>query len=1678
MNAITKGYEDVPMSRRRAQLLAEYADKLADMLENAPDDRDLAEWVQSKIDRAAAAIQSAYHYLDQEEDENDELEKAAGHKYTHRKRVGTDKRGRARYRYYYQEHHGGGITSAKFEAGSSFKLTYKGRRGHFHIQSVEGDMVTITHDGRPGMQPVSIHRDELRALLKKQHGKALEAHVEKRRREVEALDRDRSRKRSGLGLALHRLRQAADKAGISLPEQYQRQPKKTRAKVAETAREVETPRDQLTSTAQQIIEEVNQEHEERHEEHQEITRFELGEHTHTKTGQKLFTAKQKERTDRDEYFRRVEIAKKYRGRYERRYVKGFVFRTAEDARAFALEIEGVAQAPEASAETVTPHEDHPSADNFETMPEVESAPRSKTEFREKIEELKRLEYEQQTFTGELYRPQGLTKEQEKDILDKMQAKIAKKRDELTEGFIRPQSSEELETRLKSFLPTLKGLDYNRIDGYRLYVDGEHRASLRTRIKDLVGIGLNISPAHQKNYGLNVAGTFKDLVRLLFALENEAQAKDTPQPEQPTTPREQLTETAREARLNVKQIRAREAIKRARGAQTRIKASNRADKLTATGRRARASINADKLLIEAIERIMDQDYREMERPLPSDINQRTPQQDNFAKLRGALNNLKSSQTLTRGSWTDDHESLKKKRIKARSEIEDALKDLETRSQEELQTQIQVNIEDLPPKGQRTAEDAKRFFGEPRKNEAIKRVTYERDGHIVTGPASGRGKGKFRYDLSLPRERFRNEPLLATAQSSNEIGTYDTLDEALTAAINQYEPSDQIIDRMIESAKEDRERTARRMGATTQPTRTAHTIVLDRLIEAKRSGNEAQEAQVNEQLRPQLLNLLEKLEQGTLDDGERQALLTKYQELETLTTGAGKELAQEIVSRLRGADNFETMPETDTQPAPDPSPARAQLAETVREISEPKSPLNIDQANAQDTLTENRTRAPESKAADKALIESARELAKTSERGEEIKSALVDLMNAQQLKRYKRATGDMSARAEDMIEKRREARERLRAATSGEVINNFETMPETEAQPKKRTGPDISRYKRALSLAKKGKRLDKLTNGRRSKASREADQALISLAQEILEKDLGDVEVRTIYRKPSTMWTREESLKVAIGAMAGELKTRQRAHGGKGGADQAQELRVDAREKLIEVIQEHVDRFLPDEVIDARLERDLARDARETAKQEAREAQEARQYQQKTFTPEIQGAIDTLKFGIGLGPNRRKSYAIENFFKTRKDGGVYKTTKTPAQLAESITENLPENIAYLTDFGENTLRTLLIRAINEGVEARETPAELKDRIGSVITQRAQDNAASQKAQITGDGQRKALLEMRRNINTLSGTGHFDEYRRRGERSYMGLGAIEKTLGMSERLSDLYVDAIFRQALPPELERFKAPITRFEPKAADQVAGAFANKYETVGEIRDNISTIREQMRATIKTALDKTTNALVKRPVTLDLINQSYEKATERLNTDRQKNIENARALAQYTDNPQAHLAEIQELERQSDQAIAEQMEINSEFARAYIHEASDLVERALETTKGEVIDNVMSVKTPMHADKFTATVRGKANRKLMARIFNEVFEQVRREIGDEPIEQGENHPRNIADTVQKPSKTPAQFRADIERAREEKRAQARAKREEVKARSATTVQKSLSAPKLTKMITYRAQLIQTVERLTA
>lgn len=124
------------------------------------------------------------------------LIKARQHKYTHRKMIGRDpKTNRIRYRYYYSEHHGGGITSANIEEGSAFKLTYKGRRGHFHVQRVEGDKVYVKHDGRPNAKEVEMTKSELRALLKRQHETIENKKREKAQRRRKSSAKKKSAKR-------------------------------------------------------------------------------------------------------------------------------------------------------------------------------------------------------------------------------------------------------------------------------------------------------------------------------------------------------------------------------------------------------------------------------------------------------------------------------------------------------------------------------------------------------------------------------------------------------------------------------------------------------------------------------------------------------------------------------------------------------------------------------------------------------------------------------------------------------------------------------------------------------------------------------------------------------------------------------------------------------------------------------------------------------------------------------------------------------------------------------------------------------------------------------------------------------------------------------------------------------------------------------------------------------------------------------------------------------------------------------------------------------------------------------------------------------------------------------------------------------------------------------------------
>ena len=608
-----------------------------------------------------------------------------------------------------------------------------------------------------------------------------------------------------------------------------------------------TARDQLTSTAQEIITEADQDHDERHDEHQSIEQFELGEHTHTRTGVKLFTAKQKGRTDRDEYRRRVEIAKKHNGRYERRYVKGFLFKTAEDARNFALEVEG--GQVEESAETVTPHEDHPQADNFETMVEVESA-------------------EDRT-RGDLQ-----SKQQALDLVRR--------------------SQEKAEPKFKRRTEESKSADQAVVDAIRQILgqpDPTQDLSARER---------------------------RRLVEMLWWLGHDMRSSH---------------ESKKEERQ-----RARDTIGEILEQQV-------------------------KMLSEALD----------PRPIPKKATApkiSPPIGITLNRIRNALSSSKGENYYATGGYLQGRAVL-------------------------------------PTKG-----DLRILLSEE------ERLKQARRDLMSVGSKNIVGKIDPRSDIMYALQRYMSGPLSELNQ-----GTLKNLEDNYFKIALRDNTGEK-----LNKVKSEISRFWREWGGEYK--RLHGEFVTERTQgEALRSIRNLIPERA---LTPEINQLLDQMERE-LD----QRLLSDIEPFYAIDTAE---------TNLATKEQPPTPPR-EQAPEPDPSPARQALTETADEIMSPStSALNIDQANAQDTLTENRTRNPESKATDKALIESARELAKTSERGDEIRAAVLDLMNAQQLKRYKRATGETGLRAEDMIEKRRAARERLRGVTSGATVqgeDRFDTMPEVES-----------------------------------------------------------------------------------------------------------------------------------------------------------------------------------------------------------------------------------------------------------------------------------------------------------------------------------------------------------------------------------------------------------------------------------------------------------------------------------------------------------------------------------------------------------------------------------------------------------------------------------------------------------
>jgi len=144
-----------------------------------------------------------------------DLLKAQVKKYFKKVPRGVDKKtGKIKYRYYYKEHHGGGVTAVEdIKAGAAFKLKdpSTGKAGHFHVKAVDGDKVTVKHDGTD--KEVTMTKAEFQALLAREHGQALKETAKKRRESYEKMKRENP-KHIGLKAAKNRVEKLERMAGV------------------------------------------------------------------------------------------------------------------------------------------------------------------------------------------------------------------------------------------------------------------------------------------------------------------------------------------------------------------------------------------------------------------------------------------------------------------------------------------------------------------------------------------------------------------------------------------------------------------------------------------------------------------------------------------------------------------------------------------------------------------------------------------------------------------------------------------------------------------------------------------------------------------------------------------------------------------------------------------------------------------------------------------------------------------------------------------------------------------------------------------------------------------------------------------------------------------------------------------------------------------------------------------------------------------------------------------------------------------------------------------------------------------------------------------------------------------------------------------------------------------------
>jgi hypothetical protein len=113
-----------------------------------------------------------------------QLSKARTHKYIRRVPYAA-KDGKTRYRYYYNVRGGKGVGHEdEIKERSAFRIKHGDHEGHFHVEKVDGDKVTVVHD--ESGHKVTMTRKAFSEMIRNEHAEAIDEHHEAVRKEHKA----------------------------------------------------------------------------------------------------------------------------------------------------------------------------------------------------------------------------------------------------------------------------------------------------------------------------------------------------------------------------------------------------------------------------------------------------------------------------------------------------------------------------------------------------------------------------------------------------------------------------------------------------------------------------------------------------------------------------------------------------------------------------------------------------------------------------------------------------------------------------------------------------------------------------------------------------------------------------------------------------------------------------------------------------------------------------------------------------------------------------------------------------------------------------------------------------------------------------------------------------------------------------------------------------------------------------------------------------------------------------------------------------------------------------------------------------------------------------------------------------------------------------------------------------